>query len=551
MLKLYYGRANIDKDRFLFDRIRKQLACIENDGRGRILLIVPDQFTLQAERNAFHYLAVEGLIDIDILSFSRLGAKVLDENGGTTRAHVDKYGRHMLLAKVASDEQNSLIAFKGLSQKHSFLDMVNNLISEMKQFNIGPEDIPAIQKAIKEGSILSEKLRDIHQIYVKYEELIHGKYVDTEDYLDLFMSKIELSAFVREAEIWIDGFDYHTPKMLAVINELVKAGKNVHIIMTLDAAGINPALCPQEPYINSGRDRDLFDLPKGRDRDLFDLPQRMRLKFIEKAKENGCKYTEETIGEEYRIKVGCSEGEKASEIMHLEKELYASPYQTFKALPAEPNSRKADFEPSASENLAIESQAIEFCLCSNYYTEAETCAAKIRELVREREMRYRDILVICNDMENRASIIKRTFEDYELPFFIDQKRTILHNPCIEYISALMDILSGGWRYEDVFRLIKTGLTSLPVDDWEELDNYAYKYRIKGNRWKSEFKFGKKDEGEEELLVLNKSRSYLVTLISDFEKKFLIAKTVREKTLQLYDFLDQTAEIPAKVQGLCW
>ncbi len=546
MLKLYYGRANVDLDRFLFDRIRRQLAWIENEGKGRVLIIVPDQFTLQAERNAFDYLKVSGLMDIDILSFSRLGAKVLDENGGTTRAHVDKYGRHMLLSKVTLDEQNSLLAFKGLSQKHSFLDMVNNLISEMKQFNIKPEDIPDIQKVLPEGSILNEKLRDIYQIYLKYEDLIRGKYVDTEDYLDLFMSKIELSTFVREAEIWIDGFDYHTPKMLAVINELVKTAKNVHIIMTLDSEGITsgsfsedtPGIIAQEP--NFG---------KRPDQDLFELPQRMRRKFIDKAMENGYKYSEESIGVDYSIKPGFSKGEKAPEILHLEQELYASPYQPFKVLSDEPNSSAFDFESFASENSGFESSAIEFCLCSNYYTEAETAAAKIRELVREKGMRYRDILVICNDMENRASIIKRTFEDYELPFFIDQKRTILHNPCIEYISALMDILSLGWRYEDVFRLIKTGLTSLSVDEWERLDNYAFKYRIKGNRWKSEFKFGKNEEGEEELSALNKSRTYLVTLISDFEKKFQMTRTVRDKTLLLYDFLDFTAEIPVKAEAL--
>jgi ATP-dependent helicase/nuclease subunit B len=95
MLNLYYGRADVDKDRFLFAQIGKQLEDVLNNGEGQIMLIVPDQYTLQAERNAFTQLALVGIMDLEILSFSRLSFKVLSETGGTFRTFVDKYGRHM------------------------------------------------------------------------------------------------------------------------------------------------------------------------------------------------------------------------------------------------------------------------------------------------------------------------------------------------------------------------------------------------------------------------------------------------------------------------
>jgi len=524
MLRLFYSRADRDQDRFAFDKIRSQLKLISETGEGKVLLIVPDQFTLQAERNAFNHLKVPGLMDIDIMSFSRLGAKVLDEVGGATRAHVDKYGRHMLLAKVAAEQELGLVAFKGLSQKHAFLDMVNNLISEMKQFNIRPEDLSVIEATLPEGSILKDKLKDINRIYTRYEALILGKYSDTEDYLDLFISKISRSAFIGQAEIWIDGFDYYTPKMLAVINELIKTARNVHVVMTLDPSDIKPGAYSDE---------------KSRDRDLFALPLQLRLKFQELAIKSGSSYSEETIGADYKITAGSGNGEKAAEIIHLEQEIYAYPHQVYKM------HRQEKGRPNTDTGVP----ALTFCQCSNYYSEAETVAAMIREYVRTGNMRYRDILVICNDMENRASIIRRTFEEYDLPFFLDQKRTIIHNPCIEYISALMAIIAGGWRYEDVFRLIKTGLTALSPDEAEKLDNYAYKYRIKGNRWKSDFRIGKKDEGEEALALLNLSRRYLHDLISGFEKHFIKAITVSEKTRLLYDFLAETADIPARAETL--
>ena len=42
MLNIYYGSENIDREKFIFENIK-----------GRTLLLVPDQFSLQAERDAF------------------------------------------------------------------------------------------------------------------------------------------------------------------------------------------------------------------------------------------------------------------------------------------------------------------------------------------------------------------------------------------------------------------------------------------------------------------------------------------------------------------
>ena len=96
MLHIFYGRENKNKDQFLFDSIK-----------GRTLLLVPDQFTLQAERDAFFYLGTKGLMDLEVVSISRLGMKVLAETGGGRCPMIDKYGRHMLLTKILREKKES------------------------------------------------------------------------------------------------------------------------------------------------------------------------------------------------------------------------------------------------------------------------------------------------------------------------------------------------------------------------------------------------------------------------------------------------------------
>lgn len=399
MLRLYYGRESVDKERAMFEKIAGTLWCVGREGApSRIVLIVPDQYTLQAERNAIHHLKVKGLMDLEVLSFSRLAARVLGETGGSRRVPIDKHGRHMLLAKIMRDQEENLLVFRGMGRSHSFIDMANDLISEMKQHNSSPEELREIIGEIDEYSLLSRKLKDIALIFEKYEEQIKDKYIDTEDRLNLFISKIGQSFLVKNAEFWIFGFDSFTPKSINIIRELALHSHGVNMVLTCD---------------DGPEDEELFRLTKDM---MWRLERAVGPELTQKERLEG------------------PDAPRKPAIGHLEQQLFAYPYKPF----------------------AGGEDTLHFCRAANFYGEAETAAAFICSLVRGRGLRFRDIAVICNDMEERGSIIKRVFEEYGISFFQDQKRRVLHNPAIVFISSLLDVLQSGWVYEDVFRLVKTG-----------------------------------------------------------------------------------------------
>ncbi|HAF59875.1 MAG TPA: hypothetical protein DCK81_01860 [Clostridiales bacterium UBA9856] len=493
MLRLYYGRESVDKERAMFEKIAGTLRCVGMEGApSRIVLIVPDQYTLQAERNAIYHLKVKGLMDLEVLSFSRLAARVLGETGGSRRVPIDKHGRHMLLAKIMRDQEENLLVFRGMGRSHSFIDMANDLISEMKQHNSSPEELREIIDEIDENSLLSRKLKDIALIFEKYEEQIEDKYIDTEDHLNLFISKIGQSFLVKNAEFWIFGFDSFTPKSINIIRELALHSHGVNMVLTCDDA-------PE--------DEELFRLTK-------DMMWRL----------------ERAVGPELTQKERLErpDAPRKLAIGHLEKQLFAYPYKPF----------------TGGEDT------LHFCRAANFYGEAETAAAFICSLVRDRGLRFRDIAVICNDMEERGSIIKRVFEEYGISFFQDQKRRVLHNPAIVFISSLLDVLQSGWVYEDVFRLVKTGFCPICEEDGEELENYAIRYRLRGNRWKKDLVYGKKEYEEEEFAKLNECRKALAEFIGACEEKMAAAGTVREKTVALKEFLTDEAALENRLEALC-
>ena len=223
MLNIYYGSENIDKEKFLFKNIK-----------GRTLLIVPDQFSLQAERDAFFYLKEKGLVELQIVDFSILGHKVVSQAAAAVPPLIDKYGRHMLLTKIVREHESELTVYKGLRGRNSFIGMLNSMISEMKRFEISPDRIKEAAEKLTDKGFLRYKLDDILKIYLSYEEAISGKYLDSEDYITFYGDKILNAPLVKGAEIWIYGFDTFTPKNMLVIERLLKSAKNVNVVMTYE-----------------------------------------------------------------------------------------------------------------------------------------------------------------------------------------------------------------------------------------------------------------------------------------------------------------------------
>ena len=179
MLNIYYGSETADKSKFIFEHIK-----------GRTLLLVPDQFSLQAEKDAFFYLGEKSLMDLIVVDFSSLGNKAVTESGGRKPAMIDKYGRHILLTRIIDEIEDELKVFRGFSWKNSFADMMNSMISEMKRYDITPEDIAEAEAGLDEGSYLKYKLHDIEKIFMSYQKRIEGKYLDSEDYITFYGEKV-------------------------------------------------------------------------------------------------------------------------------------------------------------------------------------------------------------------------------------------------------------------------------------------------------------------------------------------------------------------------
>lgn len=490
MLNIYYGRASVDHEKFIFSHV---------DPRKRALIIVPDQYTMEAENRLFKETGAEALMECEVVSMSRLGYRLLNELGGSRRTFIDKNGRQMVLSGVAMEQHENLQVYRGLERKTSFLEKVNDFISEIKQQNCGLDELTTIRDGVEEGTYLYRKLSDLILLYKSYEEKIKDRYTDSEDYVDLFLSKISRSQLIQGNTVWVYGFDSFAPKARLVLGELMAYAKDVNVVLTCS--------------LDEGE----------RDSGLFELTRTVMRDLEREAATRGVEHKRVRIPEGFEAYPA---GGYYAAVRHIEREIYAIPAKEARGV-----------------KLPVMVEA------SNQYTEAESAACYVLHLLRDEGLRLQDIKIILNDQENYGPIVRRIFKEYGLDIFADQGREVSGNPIVRYVMWLFECVNSDFETGAIMTMLKTGFSGIDsFEDLADLENYAIKYRIKGRMWTKPFKRGLKEYGEEGLARINELRETAVAPIIRF-KEFFKAATYGEFVEKLYGFLRDEADLPGKIAEL--
>ena len=432
MLRLFAGRENIDKERFIYDRVREH--------GGETLVLVPDQYTLAAEEQALRYLGTDCLFDTEITSMNRLGLKILTEQGIESVRMIDKYGRFMLLTKLIREHADDFDIFRKSAGKLTFTSMLNDFISEFKQQDCTVEKLLEMSAGAGGDPILEAKLKELTGVVTAYEEAIEGKYTDSEDYIARYVSAIKDSVNVRGKTIWIYGYDSITPKFAGAVMELAEAAESVNFVINISDFGLDEMLTSL---------------------------------LAKLAADSGIEVSTERIPSSY-------EAQKSETVKRMERSLWKDVQDP------EERAANADFVPV---DLTV------VCAANPYY-EVESAAAYVWHLIRDLGYRMREIQIIANDEGSMQPVIRRVFAEYGLPVFADTSRDITDSAAVGFIINLLEFLVRRKSSQYLFAMLKTGLTDFDDSDIEDLENYARGYRIKGSMWDKPFRYGRDDLGEE-------------------------------------------------------
>ena len=396
-----------------------------------LIYIVPEQFSLQAERDLIKWGTSGSIMQAQVLSFNRLAYNIFSETGLSKKEGLTDMGKSLLIKKTIMENADSLLYFKKAADKTSFAEQTGRIITEFFKYGITDETLLSKLEGIDENSVLSMKMKDMALIYSKYAEKLHESFSSSDETLDVLYGKIEKSSLVKNSCIWIDGFYGFTPQETKIIEKLLLLADEVNITLTINEESIKNNTLPMT---------SVFFEPK----------------------------------ETYNLLTDVAKGINVpvSQVILKETKRFASP--SLAAL----EKGFALYNPSQFKGETD----IEIHYADNINKEVEYTACKILSLVQEKGLRYKDIAVLTGGLDSVDSLIRSTFDECHIPYFMDNKRDMTRHPLILLLLSLMDMVVFSMNSNSVFSFLKTGLIPMERKNIERLENYVLRYGIKGWKW---------------------------------------------------------------------
>ncbi|MDU4142620.1 MULTISPECIES: helicase-exonuclease AddAB subunit AddB [Clostridium] len=481
-IRFIYGRAGSGKSTYCLNSIKNRL----NDNNGNTLIyLVPEQYTFQRETMLLKDVGEEGLLRAQVLSFKTMAQKVFDECGGRVHDRMRDVGKSMLIHKILQESEENLQYFNRISKEQGFTDIISETITEFKKYNVTPSVLREGLTKIDDEELKS-KLTDLANIFEKFDISISENLVDTDDELTYLANKLNNCSLYDNAEIWIDEFTTFTPQQMEVIKGLAKKCKEVNI-----------ALCMDE--VSSGDDSEVTD--------IFNSLKTTELRILNMMRD-------EHIGYEKPVNLNDNKNNRFKynhELKHLEKYFFTYPFKSYKQ----------------------DVNTIRLYKANNSYDEVENVAKEILRFVRDKGYRFRDISVVCRNIDDYEKIATVIFNEYDIPFFLDKKIDILSNPLIVLILSSIEVMIRNWSYESVFKYLKSGLVNIDSNEIDILENYVLANGIKGFKWTNELSLSEEDNDEiDPIKVMIKVREPLIKLHSRIRGN----KSVKAICTAIYEFL---------------
>ena len=464
MLQMIIGRAGSGKTEYIFNSIKNQV----EQGDESILLITPEQFSFISERRLLTDLGEDKVNCVENGSFSRLSSDIAKKYGSFTLPMLSKGAKAVLFKKACDSCKDELKLFSKNVNNNAFISSAVRIYDEMKACRVSYDDIiSASSNADK--VILSEKLHDIALIMSEYDNLIKDKYTDPAEELTYLYEKLLTLDYFKGRSVYIDGFSGFVAQEYKIIEVILKQAKSVYI-----------TFCSDSPSNND--EYDLFSYVNSNIEILTAVAKKENVKILPPV----------YLTENHRA--------KNDELRSLEKNMYFI---------------KTPYEKEVKNISIYQAKSI--------VDECDYVSSEISKLMRQ-GVNPSDITVICRDLDKYQRELQFSFSKYNIPYFDDERQSISSQPCVMFINFLFRVCAYYFRSDDIFSLLKTGLTALDTESISALENYAFMWNINGTKWKSDFTESTRgfvdkisDSDKKALDEINKHRDYVISRLEKFSK----------------------------------
>lgn len=480
MVEFIIGPAGTGKTTCMLGKIKKR--CTEAE---KLCCIVPEQFSQNFDKKLYHFLGAQSFNEVSSLSFTGLARQLFQLYGDPNRKGVfaDEMSKMILTYQaidIAMSRPEAISSFRRQSLQSGFAEDIIKLIRDMKRTGISPDML--IEKSRFLDRKLMDKTNDIAAIYLEYQRLMkeYG-FKDELDNIREAAAVASLNGYFVGKTVYLDEFESFTADQYEMIRCMISSADNVCITLRTD-------------NVNDG-EYTLFEI----------------------------------VNDSYRriLQICCELNQKTKITVCETNYRFVSPDLEYISVNAVRNRAYVPSKAPKAENIRIFE-------ARDMYNEAEYVCATIKHLIYEdRELRYRDIAIISNDIAAYTDVLKAALKRYDIPYFLSIEKSADHTAVMVFFLTLLDILcSRKFHSEQIFRLIKSGLLdNITLNDASLLENYCYKWCVDGDMWKRPF-----TAADNELERIETIRKAVIDPVISTKKKMRKCGTAAEICALLYDYL---------------
>ena len=464
-------------------------------------VLVPEQSTLQEERAWMTASPDHVLANIQVVSFTGLAYRVLDEREVSPGTLLDDTGKAMILRRILREKADALPSFRREQDKPGFAGQLAQAMDELSLSCAEPALLDQILADAKLPQSLCGKLADLSAVREEFTRQLGTKYSTAESLLEKLAALIPASSLFSHCEVVVTGFTSFRQRQMRVIEQLMLRAENMTVIGNCRIAGGRPDLAHFPMFAQTLRE-------------IRELAQKYGIPFAGRMPEEG------------------SARSFPAELHFLEQTLFR-PEEP--AWPREP-------------------ERIFMVRAADPEEEVRFAAAMIRKTVRETGCRYNEIGLVIGDSADYRNLLTGTFAQAGIPLYLDRKSRLSENPLAEYISALLQAMQEDFSYPSVLCVLRNPLCPIDPEHADLLDNYLVASGIRGrSAYEKDWPWRFGHITEEKLAQVNAVRAEVCDLFRPLCEAFLPrdreeSVSVRDGCTRLVLFLESTG-CPEKMEEL--
>lgn len=471
-LNVIIGKSNSGKSEYMYKKI---MAC-ESNGKQAILF-VPPSGRLVAEEEYLKYTNKKALIDTLITSIERFVNRRVDK----TKLYKDKtylkdLAKKMMVKKVITENPKMFKVFSKVKDTVGFTDKISDYVDKFNNL----QDLEILEK-YEEQDFLKTKLDEFKEIYLKLQETLKDKFVESTDEMKEYITVLnESKQNIVNADIFIDNYNNFSNIEFEFIMAVLLNGNDVYITLDID----------KDKYLSGTTE-------------IYNTVYDTLLRLKEIAAKVGVKF----------------------ELVNLNKKN---------------NNIKEDISFLANSIFDISRcvydkkvENVNLVLIPNTYEEIKYIASDILKQTKENYL-YKDIAVYTNNISMYGIFLKKIFGLYNIPVYINEEDKITSNRLVVYIAILLQLVQSGFTksIDNVLNLLKTGMLELNQEQIYMFENYLLEFGVRGYNLLNTFEINSNYDLEK----INEIRMTIVGSVTKLKQALNKKNTSKDITEVIYNYL---------------